>query len=704
MAVHPDSPITSSAEDALSRSDYAKGIADSILAYAPTDSVVLALVGPWGSGKSSVINMVEENLPNPDAGGPIVVRFNPWRYSGSDYLLASFFSTLARRIGAYDKIALLKNASAKMQRASQALGFLKIIPKAGAVFAKLGGFLKLGSENIQELVADVGTLDALHDDLAAELRGAQKRILVVIDDIDRLAAPEILQVFQLVKSLADFPYVMYLVAYDESVVLRAVDPDPTTARSYLEKIVSLSVPVPPADQHVIDNMVLGNILETLRPELPPFYAEERLFGQYINGFRPYLATMRDVRRFLNGFEFNYARSKDDVDIGDLAGLTALQVFERPLYDAIHLEPDAFIDNQVAIWRGDREKPQDNKKRLDAILDRVTLADRTNAIETLRQLFHKVDLAYKGHAYNFTGGQDTKEHRVSSSEHFPRFFNVGSGPSELSKAEYEQALRQALTDITGIPPMMEALGTDKAADFVQKVRKDESVLNLDDPQREQLIMAILALANQLSPKIAMTPLVPFDWTVGYAVDHVLDGLTGQRWVDVMRSVTESLAIGIGEAASYVDLIARLHEKGDSRSPGLTDKHITALKEAVVAKAEALLRAGALQKDSHLARLIHCLRSWGKAEPLAEITGAIRDQPEMLMSFLASSRQRGGFEGYLKPKPFRFSLEFTDSVIPRNQCREALTRLKVECFGNDEQRRVIDGYLLQSSPDFDEDAED
>jgi predicted KAP-like P-loop ATPase len=646
MPVHPDSPITVQAEDLLGRWDYAGTIADSIARYTPTDSVVLGLEGPWGSGKSSLINLILQRLPEEPNPRPIVVHFNPWRYSGSDYLLASFFTTLSKAIGAFDNVDALRNASKKMREASRALALFKMIPHAGGYFGRFSTFFQSASEKVEGLISDAGSLDNLHKVLATELSAAQRRILVVIDDVDRLEPSEIRQIFQLVKSLADFPYVMYLVAYDESVVLRAIDSDGSVARNYLEKIISLPLRVPPISRDVLDNMVLGNITEMLRPALPTYYNEERFFGQYVNGFRAYLSTMRHVRRFLNSFEFIYGRAKNELDIGDLATLTALEVFDPSLRDLIYAESDAFIDNTMTTFRGDRDHPVENRERIEALLTRAETHHRAVATDTLRQLFHKVDLEYKNRAYNFSDEQETHERRITSSDYFPRYFNVGAGPSQLSQTEYAEAFRVSTEDNANFVDLIETLGDSKAANFIDQIQDDDRVRQFDNERRSALVRSLFALANRVH--VNFGPLsVPFDWQVDFAVDYALDGLRGGQWFDEMRLILSADDTAAGPAVSYIDLIDRLHGQDRARAPDLTDGQVSDLKLSAIAMVRARIRMQTLDSERHLGRLMYCLRQWGEGDFVNEIVAQMRDRPAMLLSFLNSSRQRSAWMPCLRP---------------------------------------------------------
>ena len=93
------------------------------------------------------------------------------------------------------------------------------------------------------------TIDDQKKEVESALRKERKRILVVIDDIDRLVAEEIRQVFRLVKSVANFPNVTYLLAFDKEVAIKAIaELQHTSGEDYLEKIVQVPFELPPPDK------------------------------------------------------------------------------------------------------------------------------------------------------------------------------------------------------------------------------------------------------------------------------------------------------------------------------------------------------------------------------------------------------------------------------------------------------------------------
>jgi predicted KAP-like P-loop ATPase len=89
-----DRPIERSADDRLQRSGFSGQVAQIIAQWRGRDSLVIGLFGAWGSGKTSLTNMIVEALK----GKPSieVVQFNPWQWSGHEELTAAFSRRLGR--------------------------------------------------------------------------------------------------------------------------------------------------------------------------------------------------------------------------------------------------------------------------------------------------------------------------------------------------------------------------------------------------------------------------------------------------------------------------------------------------------------------------------------------------------------------------------------------------------------------------------
>ncbi len=72
-----DQPLESTENDRLGYSFFAEELAQTITSRTPSDGYTIGVYGPWGSGKSTILNFVENELRGIDSA-PAVVRFNPW--------------------------------------------------------------------------------------------------------------------------------------------------------------------------------------------------------------------------------------------------------------------------------------------------------------------------------------------------------------------------------------------------------------------------------------------------------------------------------------------------------------------------------------------------------------------------------------------------------------------------------------------------
>lgn len=189
--------------------------------------------GAWGSGKTSVLNLLAARMPETTT----VVRFEPWLFSDADELVTRFFEEVAGR--------LLRVRGRHVRRLARRLADYgaAIGPTASVVLGPAG-----------QLVAAPRQLAALSERTAAERRDALRnallkdgqRIVVLIDDIDRLDAREVREVMRLVKLAADLPGVVHVLSYHRSRVQAALDEDGRQdGRAYLEKIMQATMPSRP---------------------------------------------------------------------------------------------------------------------------------------------------------------------------------------------------------------------------------------------------------------------------------------------------------------------------------------------------------------------------------------------------------------------------------------------------------------------------
>ncbi|WP_092029638.1 P-loop NTPase fold protein [Bradyrhizobium sp. OK095] len=264
----------------------------------------------------------------------IQVRFSPWVIAGRAELASVLFSELARalgdRLGSDVKDAFASIISRLAELAPVAGAGLDLVTPYGA--GKLFSAGVSWSSKVAASSIRGPTLDQLRDTLKRRLRDLKdQRILVIIDDLDRLMPSEAVEMVSLVKSLGDLPNVIYLLSYDENNLARLIKEGiKLDGREFLSKIVQYSVDLP-----IIGKDKMGELFEADLISIAGSLTDEqsqRLSAAWYFVIRHYLRTPRDVRLYANSIAMAWSAESDHVDIVDLLLIEALRLHERNLHD------------------------------------------------------------------------------------------------------------------------------------------------------------------------------------------------------------------------------------------------------------------------------------------------------------------------------------------------------------------------------------
>lgn len=186
------------------------------------------------------------------------------------------------------------------------------------------------------------------------------KIIVSIDDIDRLSEEEIIAVFQLVKSLADFPNAVYLLAFDYDVVVRALSVvQHGDGREYLEKVIQVPFEIPAPSMASIHNALFSK-LNGILGDISEDRWDKAIWAELFQlGIKEYIRSIRDVIRYSNVFYLKYNLLQDETDPVDLLGLTCLQVFEPAIYSMLNDYKDTICGSNSS-YSSDRQKTEEEK--------------------------------------------------------------------------------------------------------------------------------------------------------------------------------------------------------------------------------------------------------------------------------------------------------------------------------------------------------
>jgi hypothetical protein len=355
-------PIESKSHDALERGGLVARIARGLVSAktGKATGTVIGLSGTWGSGKSSVLNLVDEEIrtQNPNA---IIVRFNPWLVSGRNDLIKEFFAEL--------RSAIIKS---KHKLGAKSKAVLKTLVEYGTRVSPILDSIPYGSagkaalKTAESILKESESLPVLRAKLLKELADFPAPIVVIIDEVDRVEQTEVRAIAQLVRSIADFPNVSYLLAYDANRVAEALgDNNPERGRSYLEKIVQLQIPIPMVVAEELTSVVRAELSRMSEFNLPKdFWAIQRYREMETIIVTRIVSTLRDVKRLTGTYRAIYGLVEGEADWVDVLGYATLLSKAPETVENLKANPELVVDNplsEVEQIRRAREKKLDVDK-------------------------------------------------------------------------------------------------------------------------------------------------------------------------------------------------------------------------------------------------------------------------------------------------------------------------------------------------------
>ncbi len=257
-----DAPVASAENDSLGLAPYATALGD-FIKHCDTP-ITVAIQGDWGTGKTSLMNMVREHLSTGEGASSIdTIWFATWQYAqfgATDTLSVSLLSTLLRKISGDDETLLKSSMNVLKKLARPAANIGLKMATAGVVGADdLGG----GGADPVDLA---GNAEELKEDIAklvAEKRAKGiERIVVFVDDLDRVPPARAVEILETIKLFVDLESCVFCLALDYAVVRRGlkekfgVAEDDLGGRSFFDKIIQLPFSIPTA-RYDTDRFILG---------------------------------------------------------------------------------------------------------------------------------------------------------------------------------------------------------------------------------------------------------------------------------------------------------------------------------------------------------------------------------------------------------------------------------------------------------------
>lgn len=637
-----DLPLRQKADDKLNRAPFAERIAGVLRDIRPGGNMVIGIHGPWGDGKTTVLNLIRAELEATEAA--IVLEFNPWRFTDEPAMLRGFFGALAETIRA--KITT---------KAEDIAGWIE----------EVGQYAAWADGRLEKIVDVAGKkasagLETLRLRLSDALSKSGKRIVVLVDDIDRLDKHETYTLFRLIKACADFPNVCYVLAFDDVAVARSLgerygNGDEASGRAFLEKIIQVPLKLPVAAKEDLRALCFAQVESALNAAGIELSREE--VSAFISGFdhgvSAELDTPRAAKRYGNGLMFSLPMLKGEVNTVDLLLLEALRAFYPSAYECVRSNQEDFCGvegGRAALKKDERPRAETLLKPILESMD----SESQGALKSLiMNLFPRAQASYRNMSFGSEWVANwTKGRRVSSPDYCPRYFSYAIPRNDIRDSEIESLVESAAKGKTDdVQHLFERhLADGRAARLIEKLRAGED--NVATEAARSLSVALARAAKLLPNHPAwFSPGQPPS-QAGILISHLICRLPpGDARVALAKDIVES-ADPLWFGAESMRWMNVTHDADKAEANALTDGELNAVRETLVTRVKQRAKDGHALFDSDVPQEQLLLFEWRRREgrdPVqAHLRSVFQNDSKKITAFLATMAPRAWGMGDALPR--------------------------------------------------------
>ena len=426
-----DSSIEEEKYDTFERLEIAKQIAYQISATDNCQAFAIGITGTYGSGKTSFLNLISSTLKK-EIHAPLIVHFNPWDASTSENIQKFFFDELS--------VALAKEDSALSSRLY-------------SYYRRLNGKSTFVGDLINNLRDLFIVFDKKLDDEKAKINEMMKdlprKVIIIIDDLDRLHNDEVIEVLRLIRNTANFRNVIYLVAYDRQYVEHSIKAlNEGSYKNYLDKIFQIEIPLPKSENYIISSALIEELQHIIKPEELDYVRDKFVLrnfdSEYDEAISAAFNNKRDVIRFVNSFSIAYKMISDEVDFVQLLYIQILK-FRYPvaystLYDrrqeVLAVSGSSYLNIKSYSLHKDSEKSSGDYTILNLLKVDLTDYELTQVKYILNHLF----------SLNLTLRYKDKTRTITNPEVFDLFFTGRLSSIGLSESAFVQNISKDVKEI------------------------------------------------------------------------------------------------------------------------------------------------------------------------------------------------------------------------------------------------------------------
>lgn len=277
--------------DLLKRNKIIGDLFNSINYCKNKERFIISLTGPWGSGKTTILNIIKKQLNNENI--IVVDNFETWKYSNDKALIYGMFDEIIKAIGINFSTLEIK----------------RFVNSCIAIVSEKTDI------NIGLFSLDYKIINKIKLMIGEYLEKNDKRVVFIIDNLERTNENNILVILKTISTILNIDRFIYVLSYDEKEMKDIFDNKLHINYDYMEKVVQLPLAVPEINQEDIDE-ICTPCLKNLLIHYGINESEIEKYTTAINLFNKNIKDLRSFKRKINSicnccfFGDNYLNKAD----------------------------------------------------------------------------------------------------------------------------------------------------------------------------------------------------------------------------------------------------------------------------------------------------------------------------------------------------------------------------------------------------------